>query len=150
MQEQSTRVPEILSALAAGARSVLSDVTVLVGPRVIEELGPRVLIVGWPGDDGATVQNRLTRSPEFGHRYEEQVEVRCAVSVVSGSTDAEPLLADARAVLASVEAWMKANPALGGVVDLAGFGPDARWLMGQTPDGAALDVFFSVIAQSLL
>lgn len=149
MQETATRVPQVLGALRA-ALTGSSGATVLVGQRTNEVLGDDVLIIGWPDENGASVQHRVSRAPGLGHRYDEVLSVSCVISCVSGSTDPDPLIERAKAIYAAVEDLVKADPTLAGAVDMAQLGMEARWLIGQSPDGAGVEVFFDVVAKSLL
>lgn len=143
-------MPEALAKIRAAISTALPGSLVLLGPRVNEELTRNVVVVGWPGEDGTSVAHRLTRADGLTVRYDEALAVGCALFVVSGSTDPEPLIEEARVTLATVEGLLKSDPTLGGAVDLATLGPDIQWLIQQTADGAGVHVYFDIIGKSLL
>lgn len=151
MQETTTRVPAVIDALVGRMSEVLAgQVDVVDGPVAAEGLSDGVLIIGWPGDEGDSVTNDVTRSPGLGHRYEETFEVHCVASLVSGDTGMKATRDAVKAIIDTVSAALKADRALGGVCDLAGLGPSMRWAEAQTADGSVCEVLFSVVGRAAL
>ena len=151
MEETTTRVPAVLDALVARMRTALAgQADVVDGPVAAEGLSDTVLVIGWPGDDGDSVTNDITRAQGLGHRYEETFEVHCVASKVSGNLTMKDTRDAVKAILEAVSAALKADRALGGVCDLAGLGPSMRWAEAQTPDGSVCEVLFSVVGKAAL
>lgn len=86
-----SRVPDVMDALVTAwkAAPALAGVVVQDGPFVDQSPTQRLLVVGWTGGDDETsvestvLQEGLARTPD-----REQITVRCAATVLLGSTDA--------------------------------------------------------------
>lgn len=151
MLPTTTRVPAVVDALVERATaSRPGDADVVDGPVAAQGLSERVLVIGWPGDDGDAVSNDITRAEGLGHRYFETFEVHCVASVVSGNTDMKATRDEALAIVNGVEALLKEDRGLGGACDQAGLGPSMRWAQAQTPDGSVCEVLFSVVGKAAL
>lgn len=146
MEETTSRVPELLVALADACRVALPDVTVTIGTPTATQMTERTLVIGWPAD-GPSVTVDEARVDGLGHRYVERAEVSCVASVISGNTEgADALAAQARDMVAAVEAVVKAGIAVSDRTTIQG---RQQWFIGQGPTGLAVDLLFVVVAEVL-
>lgn len=123
---------------------------VLNGPRVKEDLGDEVLIIGWdPGASNHVVAHRADE--DMLGRQTESGQIACYVGVRSGNTDMAAVRARAVAIITDLEAAIRADQdGLDGSVDNASVGPDLGLTHFQDRDGASVGVSFSVSYEAFI
>ena len=145
MLPATSRVPDVLAALAAACRAALPGVTVTIGPPTATQMTDRTLVLGWPAD-GPSVTSDVARAEGMGSRYRERVVVSCVASVISGTTsDPEVLATQARDMVAAVETIA----AVGIAGDRAVVSGRQQWFVGQGASGLAVDLLFDVVVESM-
>jgi hypothetical protein len=153
MQETTTRVPALVDALNARLVAAFngSGVQLDDGPPLdMDNLAPDVLSVGFPGPEGTAVDNDMERQQGLGNRYKETFEVHCVFSTTAGSGTMKARRDRCLWALGIINAALKQDTGLGGVVDRAGLGSTMRWGQDRHPDGVTCDVMFSIVGEVLL
>lgn len=158
----TTRVPQMRAALIAAFTAAPAlgagdppPVRVSGGAKVTADPGPLALWVGVDDIDTATpvaANSEQQWMPGGGRRGRtEQMAVHCTIQAKSGSDDLDPLYDQAAAVLAAVEAVLRADPSLGGVLpsgDAAVTG--AEWRQYPSSPGMAVRVMFTISGSVIL
>ena len=110
-------MPGLIDALVAAlqASSDLSGVNIVDGPLVSNSAANEWVFVGYDGDPGGEFQATSTQQDWAGlgaKAKNEEISLTCSVLVRSGSTSVKPLRDRAFQIFASVEAVLRADPAL--------------------------------------
>lgn len=152
MEETITRVPALTDAFLARVKIVFDEqVQIEDGPPVdMTTLADDVLSVGYPGPEGSSATSELTRQQGLGNRLQETIELFCVFSSRSGDLAMKDRRDRCLWAVGIVDAALKADRGLGGVVDNCTLGPTMRWGQDQHRDGATCDVMFSIAARVLL
>lgn len=148
MDAPSTRVPALLDALYARLSAALPDWQGFDGPPAGDDIELDLFVIGHPDFDGTAVVSDVQRTPGMGSgRYTETHEVRCVVSSLSGDLPMKARRDRVHAALDTIEDALHQDVGLGGVVDEVMLGPSMSWAQTQSPDGAACEVAFSILAR---
>ena len=146
----SDRAPDVIDALllrfaaSSDLGAAVPPVQVFDGPTVIDESSPEVLMVGWSGADGEESDAESTMSPDGLATTDREVcTVRCAISVLNGSTDMALPRARAYELLRFAGAALAADRSLGGTV-LRAMITSVAYTPRQTTRGAQVDLVFTV------
>ena len=151
-------IGDVLPALGVLVTTAVSPTRVYVGPKPTSENAREFLCVGFdPDGTGDGVTTDQTISPMGNDWVDESGDVTCTVVCWSGSTDTAPLLARADDLLDLVDAALKADPRLGGVlVNGAADGSKARVLgrggmqLSSAARGASARLTFTIHYSTLL
>ena len=160
----TSRIPAFIAALVAaftaeptlGAGGITDPpVTVVDGPRITAETGTLTLWVGADQIDNPTpiaANNEQQWMAGGGRRGRvEQLAVHCTIQAKSGSDEIAPLRTRAANVLASVEAVLRADPGLSGLLPNADAAvTSAEWRQYPGSPGMAVRVMFTISATAIL
>lgn len=141
-----SRVPDVMDALVAAWKAApdLAGVVVQDGPFVDQSPSQRLLVVGWTGGDDETsvestfLQEGLAPTPD-----REQITVRCAAAVLSGSTDATAARQEVYELMAAAGDAVTRDRTLGLAGMRAGLGTH-QMTWNQTKAGMQAIVTFEV------
>lgn len=153
MQDTTTRVDVVVSALVTAWRTGFPDVSVLDGPRAAQALADDVLVVGVGNSDGDEAYASQTDVQDgLSGRLVETITINCELTTWSGDHAAEmaPLRTHLAGILAAIDAGFRADQQLAGTCDRIHLGPRARWYGLQSDDGPGMGVEFSVTAKAYL
>lgn len=145
-----TRVADVIEALVPLARTA-TGLQVLDGPHVGEPMD-EVLVIGLSESaDRPGYQVRLTRQEGTGRpRYQELVEIRCLLSLTSGTSDVAPLRRRAADVLGLLDTALRDRVSSPGAWDRALLSGDHDWVPILSETGALVVVMFSITCVSLV
>lgn len=148
----STRIGDVVDHVRqVTAAAVGEGWQVLDGP-LIGELMDKAVVVGFtesvdrPGYTTAREQMDGYGRPS----YREDFTVRCLLTIASGDTDLAPLRDQATTALAAIEDALRAQHVAAGVWNRAGLTGDTQWIPLQDPNGAAMNVIYTVEGTCLL
>ena len=143
MNVTSWRAGDIVDALVALAGTVLPDVQVVDGTNTKLDLKTEAIVIGWSDGTSASVSSNRGDTG-VGARADEDGAVACWLRASKGKVDLKARRDEAVAMLTAIEAALRADPTLGGVVDDAQLGDAIDGLWYATPDGSTCEITFSV------
>ncbi len=141
----STKLLDVVSALVTFLDTALT-IPVLDGPWQSEASWPVWIVVGHdddPDSNEAAAYRQDFTSMESESRIENGSD-NCMVVAVSGGVDMALLRTSARDTAALVDAALRADPTLGGVVGRADYGTFGVLKQGADPDGISVLLTFTV------
>lgn len=143
--------PAVAALLAKVSAAVAEDVEVYDGPADGRAYAAKSVTVAaaFEQDQNAVAVERAYSGAK--PRCIESLDVACTVYVGSGDTDpaaAADLRAEAGAILGGIDAALRADRTLGGVVGMARL-ETAQWLQGRDAQGAGVMVGFIVSLTSV-
>lgn len=142
----SSRAPDIVDALVQRftAWPDLAGVVVRDGPAVADDTPMELLSVGYTGVEGEPDIDSQALYEGMGAAPDrEACQIKCALGVLDGSTDAAVPRTRAYQLLRAVTAAIGADRTLGGVVMRAGV-TSAALTQSQTNQGAQALIVFTV------
>lgn len=143
MNPTSWRAGDIADALVALAKTALPDVQVVDGTNTKLDLKPDAVVIGWSDGTNASVSSNRGDT-DAGARAGEAGDVACWLRASGGKVDLKARRDQAVAMLSAIEAELRSDPTLGGVVDDAMLGDAIDGLWYATPDGSTCEITFSV------
>lgn len=152
-------IGDVLPALVALVTTAVAPTTVYGGPKPTSDTPAEYVTVGFdpnnPDTDGVVTDQDV--SPMGNDWVDERGDVTCGITVWSGDSDATALVQRADDLLDLIDAALKANPRLGGVlVNGSSDGSKARVLgrgslrQVSLSNGAAAVQTFQIHYSSLL
>ncbi|MFE2041673.1 hypothetical protein ACFXAZ_12215 [Streptomyces sp. NPDC059477] len=153
MTAMNSRVPEVIEALAALARTdpELADVAVADGPEVTESAAQDWLIIGFDGDPSGDFEaaQSVIEAAGLGTSQEEQFQITVAAIANRGDTDIVAARTRAYEIGERVTAWLRESPSLGLDGLEAGIG-GTRLVQDQTVQGAQARVLLTVAGRGFI
>lgn len=142
---QSTQMALVVDALVA-AFAAVPDVAVFDGqPFKLDS--PDVLVVGFSA--GRVAVEAVQEDADLGGGRSEALSVVCLASTLRGETEMRPVRDRAIAIVDDVQAVLRDNRDLGGVVERAVLGYEMSLDQAQTDAGASATVEFTIKVTTL-